>query len=85
MLGHSHNGLSVRNRNWTLAGLGSNYSSKPYLDNLHRGYGWGRIIDLDDDFPSQASTAHLNFRREANEMAQSEKENRKTTYPLQWK
>jgi len=47
MLGNSHNGSSAGNKNWGLVGLGSKYGLQPYPDMLHRGYGWGRMIDSD--------------------------------------
>jgi hypothetical protein len=85
MLGHSHNGSSAGNKSWALAGLGTNYSLQPYPDTLHRGYGWGRMVDLDDPFPSRAKTIHSDFHSEAKGLARSAKDTRKTTYPLQWK
>jgi hypothetical protein len=80
MLGHSHNRSSGGNKSWELAGLGSNYGLQPYPDTLHRGYGWGRMIDADFfpepvvwDFPSNAAQTTC-----------SAKEHNKTRYPLSW-
>ncbi len=80
MLGNSHNGSSAGNKNWGLAGFGSNYGLQPYLDTLHRGYGWGRMMDS-DFFPKPVV---LDFRSNAAQATGSSKERNKTQFPLSW-
>jgi hypothetical protein len=78
MLGNSHNGSSAGNKSWELAGLGSNYGLKSYPDRLHRGYGWGRIID-EDFFPEPVI---WDFRSNTAQATGSDKERNKTQSPL---
>ena len=80
MLSHSHNGSSSGNKNWGLGGLGSNCGFQPYPDTLHRGYGWGRMID-EDFFPEPVV---WDFRSNAAQATSSAKERNKTQFPLSW-
>jgi hypothetical protein len=80
MFGHSHNGSSARNGNWSLSGLGSAYGFQPYPDILHRGCGWGRMID--SDFLPEPVV--WDFRSNAVQATGSAKECNKTPFPLSW-
>ncbi len=72
--------IASAQRNWSLAGLGSNYGFQHYPDTLHRGYGWGRMIDS-AFFPEPVV---WDFRSNAAQATSSAKERNKTRYPLSW-
>lgn len=80
MLGYSHKGSLGGNKNWSLSGLGSAYGLQPYPDTLHRGYGWGRMIDSD----FFTAPIVLDFRGNAAQATGSVKERTITQYPSIW-
>lgn len=65
---------------WSLTGLGSANSLQPHPDTLHRGYGWGRMIDGEFFMEPLFS----DFRCTAEQTTASSKERKKTQYPLSW-
>ena len=72
--------ITSSQRSWSLAGLGSAYGLSPHPDTLHRGYGWGRMID--DEFFMRPLFSE--FRSTAAQTTASSKERKKTQYPLSW-
>jgi hypothetical protein len=69
MLAHRHDGMATGKV--VLAGLGSNCGLQPYRETLVRGYGWGRVIDLDDPFLPNAKPVAVDFDREARLLTRS--------------
>jgi len=72
--------IASAQRNWSLAGLGSANSLRPYPDTLHRGYGWGRMLDSDDfSWPIIAA-----FHSEAAHITKPMKDRLETQHPPTW-
>jgi hypothetical protein len=77
---HSLHETKTGSKSRPLAGLGSSYSPQTYFHTLHRGYGWGRMMD-DDIFPVPAISA---FHNEVNHLTKPAKDRDQTRYPISW-